>query len=114
MSDPPEDMMIPIAPLPDGGCVGMRLKADEEGNRQVMVGEFLPIKEGRPILGDILQGAPIDGTPYLALTTEFEHPNPYRSKSGGKVFSIPSARFQKGWDRIFKNKPVPEDDPVVN
>ena len=114
---PPKDMLLPLGPLEGGGMAGVRFTADDEGNREVALGEFRPVEEGKPIMGDILKGASIPGTPYVELTTEMEHPNPLPScKASGKVFSIPSAKFEEGWERVFganRANDVPVD-PTIN
>lgn len=117
MSKPPKDMMLPLGRSENGVVVvGARFTADEEGNRNVSIGEFRPIEEGKPIMGDILKARPIPGTSYVELTTEMEHPNPLPSaRKGRTIYSIPSKQFEEGWERIFgaaKANDVPPDTTV--
>lgn len=77
----------------------------------VEAGVVRPLKEGRPILGDVVRLKPRPEFPPLCdVETLVRHPDPAPRRSPGPPMGSTEA-YRRGWEQVFGARPAASDEP---
>lgn len=102
-----------LGPKTPAGHKVMRIKGDKEGPKEIVLGEIRPVKEGEPILGDVVRLDRKGDSNVFGVETILENPMKPEPQSGGRrPPMVSSEAYREGWERVFGNKPPKADDTV--
>ena len=101
-----KDIAIPLGQSENGNLVLARIQGTAEKPERIMLGELLPLEDGKPIMDEVIKLTPSEDRSHLNVETLLEDPykaqkEQARGATGSKTFSFPSKRYQDNWDRIF-------------
>lgn len=105
----PKDVVFVHGPTPNGLGIA-RMRTDEDGDDRIELGELRPLKEGQPLLGEVVRLSKREESdrlfdvdvimkpPAAPAARALDHKGPPR---------VTSNAFRSHWDDVFgpKNKP---------
>lgn len=95
----------------DAGLVVLRQRAPAA---EPEVGLLRPMREGKPIHGEVVKLTPRAATPLLC-DVEVTLPAPAAAVPAAKAHKGPArvanARYRDGWERVFASRSAPEGEP---
>jgi hypothetical protein len=110
MSEDPKitkDIAVPIGESEDGHPVLLRLRGTDERPLTVEVGELRPVEDGKPVMDEMVHLTQQEDGPNLDVEVIARGP---ASRRAGRCYSVPTEKFQAGWDRIFGS----DDEPTIH
>ena len=105
-SKPKRDVALIHGRTADGE--GLRILRQRE--KQLELGEVRPLKEGRPIQGEVVTLRPRANFPLLCdVSTEVEARTPGGAEPARKSgpAQVASDRYRANWDAVFSRRPPP-------
>ena len=105
-----QDLAILCGPTEDGA--GVKVLRARPG--QIEAGEVRPMKEGRPLAGEVVRLVPRKDAP-LVCDVEVVHGAAEVAEMTGRPAVVATRAFRDNWERIF-GAPEPEGapDPTLN
>jgi len=94
-----------------GKSEGGRYQVIRQRDQQIEIGEMATVREGQPILGDLVKLHPLEQHERL-FACETIASSPVREEQGPA--QVASEAYRKGWEAIFGDRPALEDPSQLN
>jgi hypothetical protein len=93
------DVALILHPTEDNE--GFQILRQRAADRPLELGTLRPLREGRPIDGEVVSLRPRKGMPLVCdVKVELEDPHPGRATSDGPP-QVATDRYRQGWDAIW-------------
>lgn len=103
------DVALILNPTEDNE--GIQILRQRAADRPLELGILRPLREGRPIDGEVVSLRPREGTPlFCDVKVELEDPHADRSTSDGPP-QVATDRYRRGWEAIWGQRALPGTRP---
>jgi hypothetical protein len=99
------DVALILNPTADNE--GIQILRQRAADRPLELGILRPLREGRPIDGEVISLRPREGTPlFCDVKVELEDPHADRGTSDGPP-QVATDRYRRGWEAIWGQRALP-------
>jgi hypothetical protein len=103
------DVALILNPTDDNE--GIQILRQRAADRPLELGILRPLREGRPIDGEVVSLRPREGTPlFCDVKVELEDPHADRGTSDGPP-QVATDRYRRGWEAIWGQRALPGTRP---
>jgi hypothetical protein len=103
------DVALILSPTEDNE--GIQILRQRAADRPLELGILRPLREGRPIDGEVISLRPREGTPlFCDVKVELEDPHADRGTSDGPP-QVATDRYRRGWEAIWGQRALPGSRP---
>lgn len=101
-----KDIAIPVGTSKEGNPQFLRVQGTDEKPTRVSLGQVLPVKEGEPVMHEVVNLKHVEGANHLEVETVIASPfKDERARNDSQTRSYPSAMFRANWASVFGRKP---------